>query len=159
MAIEDWIDEVTRVFEIGDGRGGTVKSYRVYERDEWPEALGAFPCALTYVVEEKSYYGTGSPLKDSYLGRTEFHLCDNVNKSNYPFIMRFFRRIRDAAAGHMTLKNAAGVSLVDHFLLRLDEPSIQGPVVMTYGAEKPHLGLLVNWEVKEDVADEYQPSA
>lgn len=158
MAIETWIDDITRLWDqVSDGHGGSVRSYRVYEKDEFPEALADYPCALTYTTEVESVYSLGGPLIDLWKGVTEFHLFPNVDKRNFPAVMKYFARIRNAAAGSMTLGGS-----VSHFLLRNTESggaSIQGPVVLQYGNEEPHHGLLVYWECKENVSGDYSPAA
>lgn len=154
MAVENWIDEICKLWEIDDGRGGTVRSYRVFERQEFPAAITQVPCAITYTTEVTSQYSLGGPLIDMWQGQTEFHLTLDIDKSYYPELMRFFAKIRNAAAGSMTLS-----SKVDHFLLRVDEgPSIQGPITLQYGSEEPHLGIIVYWEVKENVSGDYTPA-
>jgi len=153
MGIEVWIDRITRLWEISDGNGGKVRSFRVYERDEFPESISQFPCAITYITRYVPEYSLGGPLKGHYTGRTEFHLTASVAKNKMPWLMLFLARIRNAAAGHMSLGGT-----VDHFLLA--EEAIQGPVQLTYGNEEPHLGFVVNWTVKADEAGEvgYQPA-
>ena len=157
MAVESWIDAlVARWATVSDNRGGHVHAYRVYDKADWPDAIGHYPSALTYTTEDRSYYSLGGPGIDQYRGITEFHLFPNVNKGNYPELMLYFARIRNAAAGAITLGG-----LVAHFLLRTDLPSIQGPVTLQYGGEDPHHGLIVNWEVKESVNDDagFAPAA
>jgi len=154
MAVEDWIDALARLWEIADGRGGTLKSYRSYERAEFPEALTVYPCALTYMVDVTHEYSAGGPAVDVYNGRTQFHLFPSAAKSLMPQAMRFVARIRNAAASSITLGGT-----VAHFALRRDVPSIEGPVVLKYGSEEPHIGLIVNWRVKENVSGDFIVSA
>jgi hypothetical protein len=158
MAVEQWIDAIAKLWDaVSDGRGGNVTSYRAYERDNFPEALADFPCAITYVTEVENIYSTGGPLIDLWRGVTEFHLFPGVDKRDLPQLMRYFARIRNAASGSITLGG-----LVSHFLLRVSNsggPSIVGPVVLQYGSEQPHHGLLVYWEVKETVSGDYTPAA
>jgi hypothetical protein len=142
MSIELWIDTLCSVWDISDGKGGQVKSYRVYNKNEFPEAITTYPCAISYVTSVKNTYGASNSL-DLWYGVTEFHLFPNVNKTNLPEAMLFYKRIRDAAALHMTLGG-----LVNYFLLRNDIES-QTMVDLKYGSEDPHHGLLVNWIVKE----------
>jgi hypothetical protein len=154
MAVEQWIDEIAKLWEFSDGKGATVKSFRAYERGNFPETIGPFPCALTYTTEDVSDYSVGGPNIDLWNGITEFHLVADIGKHHYPYIMLFFKRIRDAVAGHIQLSG-----LVENFLLRKDVPSIQGPVVLQYGQEAPHLGLIVNWEAKENVTGDFVVAA
>jgi len=155
LAIESWIDEITKLWEIDDGRGGTVKSFRVFEVAEFPEAIEFTPCAITYPTDVTSQYSLGGPLIDYWQGQTEFHLFDNASKANIPEAIRFIARIRNAAAGSMKLNGT-----VDHFLLRGEEgASVEGPVALSYGgADEPRLGFIVYWNVKENVTGDYTPS-
>lgn len=146
MAVENWIDEIARLFEISDGKGGTIRSYRVYEKSDFPEAINTYPCALTFTTEIECHDGSGAQY-DLWQGITEFHLYDGVDKSKYPYIMLFFDRICKAAVGNVTLTGK-----VSYFKLRSDNgPSIVGPATLQYGSENPHLGLVVYWIVKENV--------
>lgn len=147
MAIEAWIDAISRLFEISDGRGGTVKSYRVYEKDEFPGSLNQFPCAITYVVTWRpaSGLGVGTPMKVLYGGVTEFHLTDGVDKSKIPSLLLYYARIRNAVTANLQLGG-----LVDDFRFATDRTAIQGPAELQYGNEAKHLGFVVNWEVKVD---------
>ncbi len=143
MAVEDWIDRIAKRFEISDGRGGTVRSFRAYEKAEFPESIPAVPCALTYTTEVRPHYSLGASY-DLWKGTTEFHLTGDVSKKHFPYIMLFFARIIAAAAGDITLDGH-----VAYFLIDTDGPGVQGPVVLQYGTEAPHLGLVVRWAVKE----------
>lgn len=159
MAVENWIDDITRLWEFAapGENGRLVKAFRVFEKDEFPEALTAdlYPCALTYTVDVASDYGAGGPNIDFYHGRTEFHVVPSAAKSYYPRLMRYLALVRNAAAGSVKLAGK-----VDSFLLRADEgPSIEGPVLLQYGSEEPHLGLVVHWVVKEDVSGDFAVSA
>lgn len=154
MAITDWIDKLARVWEVSDGKGGTVYSYRLYEKNEFPAAIVDFPSAVSYVTEAIIEYSAGGPCIDFYRGVTEFHLVPGAEKSNIPYVLEFFARIRDAAARNIQLS-----STVARFTLRSEAASIQGPVVLQYGAEEPHLGLIVFWEVKENVSGDFAVQA
>lgn len=147
--IENWIDKIAAVWaEVDDGKGGKVRSYQMYQVAEFPAALNQYPCAVSYPRQVVSEYGAGNSI-DLWDGKTEFHLVPNVDRAQLPYVIRFFARIRDAAALNMTLGGA-----VDYFQLRQDGASIEGPVQLTYGGEEPHWGLVVYWRVKENVANE-----
>lgn len=149
--IESWIDEIADLAgTVGDGKGKKVRSYRVFKKAEFPESLSVFPCALTYTSEVRSSYSMGGPCTDLWFGITEFHLTPNEAKSQYPFIMRFFARIKAAFALHMTLGGK-----VAYVQLRTDEAGLQGPVTLQYGAEEPHLGIVARWVVKEDTSGDF----
>jgi len=151
MAVETWIDEIAELAgTIDNGRGGRVRSYYVFKKREFPEALNTFPCALTYTAELRANYSLGGPNTDLWYGVTEFHLFDSVAKSNYPEIMRYFARIKAAFALHMTLGGT-----VAYVQLRTDEPGLQGPVTLQYGEENPHLGIVAQWVVKESTTGQF----
>jgi hypothetical protein len=154
MAVTDWIDRIAIIFEIADGKGGTLTSYRPYDKGEFPEAINDFPCAIHYITDVRNQYSLGGPCIDYYNGVSEFHLVASTAKSLLPYCMTFLTRIRDAAAANMNLGGRC-----DHFLLRMDEPSQQGPVALQYGDENPHWGIVVRWEVKENVTGDFVPGA
>ena len=147
MAVESWIDALCKRWgAVGDGKGAFVRSYVVYERREFPEALdGSVPSAITYTTECRPIYSQGQSI-DLWNGVTEFHLAPNVSRAHYPDIMRYFARIRDAAAGTIGLDG-----LVAEFMIRNDIAGMLGPVRLRYGEEAEHLGIVVNWKVKEVV--------
>lgn len=156
MAVESWIDTICDVWgTIPNGKGGFVRSFYVYKRDEFPAAITAemMPCVITYTTSVESDVNAAQTL-EHWTGTTEFHLFPNDDKRHYPALMLYFKRIRQAAAANITLGG-----LVAYFVLRSNKTrttgtSIDGPVVMQYGGENPHLGLVVHWLVKEDVTTE-----
>ena len=143
MAVENWIDEIAALWEISDGKGGTVTSYRAFEKADFPEAITVYPCAITYVS------GVRMDLPQDietniWSGVSEFHLVAGIGKHHYPFVMRYFERIKNAAKGNKNLSGKVALFILDH-----ENISIQGPAVMSYGSEEPHLGLVVRWVVTE----------
>lgn len=157
--VEGWIDALCKVWEIDDGKGNLVWSPRLFERDEFPEALPKIdrPIALSFLVNTATSYSAGGPCINIYSGFTEFHFQGGLNHSQKAYVMKFIRRIEVAAAA-----NARLGGLVDHFMLTpIDggQPSIQGPVTLQYGDEAEHWGLIVNWEVKENVSGKITVSA
>jgi hypothetical protein len=151
MSVELWIDEVTKLFDGIRIANKSIRSFRIYEKDEFPEAIKGdeIPCALTYTAEVECEYSTG-PCFEIWKGKTEIHWTPNVDKSKYPEIMLLFKQIRNAFALHRTL--GGKVAFIQ--LAIENTPSIQGPVVFSYGDEVQHLGLLVHWVVKEHVESE-----
>lgn len=149
MAVENWIDKICDLMSVSDGAGGHVRSYHVYDKSEFPESLSQFPCAITYIVGYTPLYSAGGPLKGIYRGRTELHLTDSVDKSKMPGLMLYLARLRNVCSGAMQLGG-----LVDHFILVAEPSAIVGPSVLQYGSEEPHLGYIVNWQVKADEAGE-----
>lgn len=158
MDIEAWIDALCAVWEVSDGRGGLVRSYRLCDdstpQNLIPNALGDFPCALTFPTGVRSEYSLGGPAIDLWRGFTEFHLFPHTDKDKVPEVVRYMARIRNAAAGNITLGGK-----VTHFLLRKDVESVQGPLRLQYGSEEPHWGLMANWEVKANVTGAFTVSA
>ena len=146
MAVTDWIDKIAKVWsKIEDGKGSSMRSYRSFEKAEFPDALSQFPCVLTYVTNLPSVqYSAGGPNKAVWRGVSEFHIVPNVLKSNYPYLMSFYDRIIKAAAANYQLGGA-----VDHFVLV--NPDAIRPGVLSYGSEELHLGLVVSWEVKDNL--------
>ncbi len=141
--IENWIDEVAKVFEISNGRGGKLRSFRVFERNEFPESMSDFPCAVTYPTEVRMKYGETA--HDLWNGVTELHLFPNTQKTNIPETLRYYARIKSAVAAHITLGG-----LVSYFILDQEGPSVQGPVALSFGELGEHMGLIVHWVVKEN---------
>lgn len=148
MAVENWIDEIVKAAgEVANSRGGFVRSYRVFEREEFPEAMTEFPCAITYPTAVYCSYSDAGPGVDVWHGVTELHTHGNAAKSNLPDVMRYFARIKNAFALHRKLGGK-----VDHFVIRNEVISIEGPLVYRYGGDgEEHHGLRVQWEVKEIV--------
>ncbi len=140
--IELWIDALTKIWQIDDGRGSLVKSYRLFEKNEIPDSLDTFPCAITYLVEVESNYSGGASF-DLITGVTEFHLAAGVAKSNMAYVMRFVDRIKTAAAANVTLGG-----LVSYFTLTPNQPNILGPLELYYGDNAPNMGLTAHWTVK-----------
>lgn len=145
MGAEKWIDAITKLWAtVNDGKGRKVRSYSVFERDEFPEALSEFPCAITYIQRlPVVQYSAGGPAVVVYRGVSEFHLTQTVNKKYMPYVIRFYERIINAAASKVTLGG-----LVSHFVLTDADPLVPG--VLVYGSEEPHFGIVVNWIVKEN---------
>lgn len=143
MAIEHWIDKVCKLWEIDDGSGGKLRSYRVYERAEFPQSITP-PCVLTYALGVQCEYSLEGIDYNHWHGISEFHLTPDLDKSKLPNLLLFFARIRAAAAGNMTLDHR-----VEYFRLKTDGASIEGPLELLYGNEAPHWGLRVHWEALE----------
>lgn len=150
MSVELWIDAVAKLYDGIRIGNKSIRSFRIYEKDEFPESIKGdeIPCALTYTTDVLCEYGN-TVCFDYWKGKTEIHWTPNVDKSKYPEIMLLFKQIRNAFALHRTLGGK-----VAYIQLDTEGPSIQGPVVFTYGDEVTHLGLLVHWIVKEQTGGE-----
>jgi len=156
MSIENWIDKVAQVMAVSDGAGGTVRSYHVYDRAEFPGSLNQFPCAVSLIQGVDFLYSLGGPLKGIYRGRTEFYLTAGMDMSDLPKVMLYLARIRNACAGSMQLGGT-----VDHFLLVSDPRQIVGPIGLRFNPDdQPRWGFTVNWEIKADEAadTDYSPA-
>jgi hypothetical protein len=145
MAVTDWIDEIAKAWgTIDDGKGGKVRSYRVFEKAEFPESISIFPSAITYITDIPfCNYSAGGPNEVRYNGQSEFHLYPNVSKGNYPSMMLVYQRIFEAAAAHITLQGK-----VSEFILTKQNPIKPG--VIRFGTEAEHLGMIVSWTVMEE---------
>jgi len=146
--IEDWIDNLAKRWEISDGKGGTVRSYQVFERNEFPETITDPPCVLTIPKRVVYKYSSGSQYALHY-GISEFHLTLDAKKERLPEMIRYYHRILVAAAGDVTLGG-----LVEYFMLSQEEGegSLIGPAELKYGGEEPHWGIVANWIVKESLS-------
>ncbi len=144
--VEVWIDTLTRVWEIDDGKGGLVKSYRIFERDEFPEDVPLdVATALTFVDDADIQYSQGGPCTVFWHGTTEFNLAPDLSRKHVPRILRYFKRITVAAAANMKLGGC-----VSYFVL--DNTKSIRMATLRYGNAAPHLGLEVTWTVKQVIA-------
>jgi len=149
MAVENWIDEVARLAgNVKAHNKGNVRSYLVFAKSEIPETITEYPCAITYVQGLRAQYSQGGVCIDLLDGQTEFHLFPDTKKTNYPELARYFGKIRAAWAANMSLGGR-----VDHCVLKPDQ-SLE-IVTLSYGSEEEHHGILVHWEVKENVTGEF----
>ncbi len=143
--VEDWIDEVAKRFaQIPDGKGGFVRSYRLIEVAEIPEALTVYPCAISYTDDVTMQTPDGGPNVDMWRGLTELHLVPGQKKSDIPYMIRFFGRVRSVFALDRTLGGK-----VQYCKLTVEGPSIEGPIVFDPNTEIANQGLLVHWVVRD----------
>jgi hypothetical protein len=157
--IENWIDTLAKVWELDDGRGNLVWSPRIFEKDEFPDALPEIdrPIALSFLTSTSTQYSAGGPCINLYTGFTEFHFPGGLKQNLRGYVMKFIGKIELAAAAKARLGG-----IVEHFLLVPGEggnPSIQGPIPLQYGEEAEHWGLVVHWEVKENVSGQVTVTA
>ncbi len=149
MSVESWIDEIAALAgTIDNGKGKKVRSYSVFKKAEFPESLTEFPCAITYPVSVTCHISESGSW-EIWQGSTEFHLSAGVSKKTFPELLRFYAKIRNAFALHRTLGGKVG------YCSLAEEPSIQGPLVMQYGTENPHLGMIARWVVKENISGDF----
>jgi hypothetical protein len=146
--IEDWIDTLTKVWEVDDGKGGLVTAYRLFERDEFPENVPLDrPTALTFVDDVDLEYSQGGPKIAFYKGTVEFNLTPDLDKSRIPYVLRFVGRIMKAAAANMTLGGRVSYMILD------PNGSIDMGILKYGNAGQEHLGLVAKWIVKETLDD------
>lgn len=148
--IENWIDELAKVWEINDGRI-SVRSYKLMEKAEFPSSidptgLDTSPIALTIPGSLAPEYSEGDVQLAFWIGVTEFHVAPSIDKGLLPAMIPWYGRILRAAAAHTKLNNT-----VNLFLINNDDNGIVGPVQLQYGAEAVHWGFLVHWRVKESI--------
>jgi hypothetical protein len=150
--VEKWIDTLNAVWAFEYGRGQVVRTPKVATKNEFPEAITDLadkgPIALSWPLTVKPSYGASSSSFPTILiwnGMTELHLAPDMKKTNLAFILPFFGRIINAAKTNATLGG-----LVQHFIL-LEEDNL-ALSVLQYGEEAPHHGIVVRWEVKQNLS-------
>lgn len=150
--IENWIDRVVQLWQIGYGKE-TLLSFGGYEKNDFPETLPNKPCVISYVAGVKTTYGSGGQTIMIWHGISEFHLTTSPSKAQVPFVQSFYKRILTAAMGSMKLGN--NDDGIEHFIILPDEYAMQASWSMQYGNEEPHMGLIVHWEVKENCSGQF----
>jgi hypothetical protein len=150
MAVENWIDDFTKMIGNITVQNKPVKSYSLYLKNEYPSSIKIFPSALTFIDGVNSQLSGSGPSVEFWSGFTEFHLFANVDPGNYPNVLPWFKAIRNAFGSHVTLGGKIA------YCLLVDNPlGIEGPLELTYGSEAPHLGLVAHWRIKEHISDEF----
>jgi hypothetical protein len=152
--IENWIDEIARLAGTVEAYGAPgkafVRSYWVFEKAEFPEALSELPAAITYVQGMRLVGGSNSgPTICYWRGVTEFHIAGSTNKQNIPLVMPYAGRILTAFLSKRTLGG-----LVNEFsLIKAEEGEAMTVGNMDYGLDGlPHMGIAVYWRVKESIS-------
>lgn len=155
MAVTDWIDTLASIWEVEDPNGKTIHSYRVYDPSErgyaFPETINEWPSVLSYPTSMDVEYSQSGPQLAYWLGVSEFYCMPSVDKIHIPYVMDFYKIIYHQAARNFQL---GGLVTEFHIFPGDAGPSIQGPVELRYGGEEPHMGLIVNWFVKEQIVSE-----
>jgi hypothetical protein len=145
--IENWLDAVCKVFgTIPNGKGGQVKAYRVFEQGEIPSALTEYPCAVTYVPEAEPEYTSGAITALVWSGETELHITAADDPALLSDVMKYFSRVLAVVTANRTLGGK-----VQFFLLPEGQKSIRMSKLQ-YGSGPFHYGLVVMWEVKENIS-------
>jgi hypothetical protein len=145
--IENWLDAVCKVFgAISNGKGGQVKSYRVFEQSEIPSELSEYPCAVTYVPEADPMYTSGAITAMIWSGETELHITPTADPALITDVTKYFSRVLQIVTANRSLGGK-----VQYFLLPEGQKSIRMSKLQ-YGSGVPHYGLVVMWEVKENIS-------
>jgi hypothetical protein len=150
--IEKWIDTLNAVWAFEYGRGQVVRTPKCATKNEFPESLNDLadkgPIALSWPLTVEPQYGAPDSSWPTILiwhGETELHLTPDVKKTNLAFILPFFGRIINAAKTNATLGG-----LVTHFVLEdTDNLALSR---LEYGDEAPHQGIVIRWEVKQNLS-------
>jgi hypothetical protein len=149
--VPTWLDAIADVWgTVSDGKGGYVRSFHVVDRAEIPEALpdlGKFCYAISYITDMDPVYSVGYS-EITWYGETQFYLAPNVSKSNIPYIMPFYGRILAAAAAAVKL---GSYSQVKTFVIPHEKGSMMF-ARLVYGDEVEKHGILVKWQVVENVS-------
>ena len=143
-----WLDAACKVFgSISNRKGGNIRSYRVFEKNEIPAALElSSPCAVTYVQDVSVEYVAGGIDALNWGGMTELHITPVVDPSLLADVMWYFTGVLNAMKANHTLGGR-----VQWFRLPESEKSIR-IIPTTYGQGPAHYALVVTWEVRENVA-------
>ncbi len=154
--IEDWIDEVCKLAgtvwaAAAPGGKGMVRSYFVFKKTEFPEAITEFPSAITYVQGMRLQGGSDSgPTICYWRGVTEFHIAPGVGKHEIPRVMPYYGRILRAFAA----KRKLGGLVAEFGLIKNEEGEAITAGNLPYGADGvQHMGLVAYWRVKEVISD------
>lgn len=150
---ENWIEELAKIWQIADGKGGTLRSFGM---TNMPDAVTATmaPCVYSYPLGCKPQYSEGGPTILWWTGRSEFHLTEDVKVGNVPYVVSFFRRILIAAMGNMRLNGT-----VTLFLIPEDDNAMQFITYKRNDGADDHQGIVVNWQVEQTVSGYYTVSA
>lgn len=146
--IENWIDNLCKVWEFNGPGFQMVRSYRLIEKSEFPSAidpkdLGVNPVALTIPASLQPMYAKGHK-HFTWYGVTEFHVAPDLDRSRLPGLIYWYGLILRAAAGSVQLSGTVG-----NFVIIDRQDGIQGPMSLQYGSEAEHWGFLVRWMVEE----------
>jgi hypothetical protein len=145
--IENWIDLVCKAFgTLGTDGNGQLTSYRTFEKGEIPSALSVYPCAITYVPELEPNYSAGAISSLLWSGTTEIHVTPTVDPALLPGVEKFYTRVLQM----MTANRSLG-GKVQYFMLPEGSKAVH-MTVLQYGQGPAHYGLIVTWEVLENVS-------
>jgi hypothetical protein len=154
--LESWMDKVCDVMAVTDVRGVPVQSFKVFTRNELPEAITPemIPCAVNYVQNCQPQYSSGGPTLLFWDGQTEFHLTQDVAPANIPYVLSFFEKVITAAAAEMTLDGT-----VELFLVRNDAQALTFATYRNSQGQDDHQGIIVRWQVKQNISGQLTVTA
>lgn len=150
MAIELWLDEICKLAgTVESNTRGNVRSYWAFKKNEFPEAMSEFPCAITYAQGMRLIGGSDSgPTICLWRGVTEFHITQSTGKQFAPELLPYFGRILSAFLSKRTL----GSLVAEFSLIKDDAGEAITAGMLDYGTDGvKHMGLAVYWRVKEIV--------
>lgn len=152
-SIETWIDKLSLIWAVDDGRGSTMRSFALAD---FPDAITPTmtPCAVSYPLFCRPQYSAGGPTLLFWDGQTDFHLTEDVKVGNIPYVLSFFRRVLTAAMANMTLSGS-----VELFLISDDDNAMQFATFKRPDGLDDHQGIVVRWQVKQNVSGDYTVSA
>lgn len=150
-SIETWIDTLNQVWAVEYGRGKKIETPSMVNNNKFPASLNGLakdPVALSFPEElpvfEYGHAGSSIPTIAVWKGVTEIHLTPDDKMANIPFMIGFPRRLLHAAINNPTLSG-----LVDEF--HLIPPAIEFVRGLKWGTENEHDGLVIHWQVKENL--------
>lgn len=155
--IESWMDTLVDVMRVNDPRGKQVTSWYVFKAEELPDAIKPddVPCVVSYVSDPQVQYSKGGPAKLFWVGQSEFHLTTDVKPSNIPYILKFFEIIIRACAANMKLSNLVTLFLI----VQNEQGAIQFSTYKNAKGDDDHQGIIVRWQVTQDVSGDLEVSA
>jgi len=149
--IEVWGPELAKVWgSIKDRNNRAIKAYGF---SEIPETISVIPCAISFLFEPIDVdYSAGGKCLLVYRGKTEFFLSTDVKKNQLNLLFPYIRKIVETAAKNLTLQGK-----VESFLLA--QTGGISPAILTYGDAIDRYGLVVTWEIREDVTSKINVTA
>jgi len=155
-AAHSWIDKVAETFEIVDRKGAQIRSYRMAQLKDLPNAITGVqaPCAIHYIRDCQPVYSLGGPTILHWTGRTDFHLFSDVKPANYADALYFFPLILAAAMGDAQLGGT-----VNQFTIPEQPNALRFVTYKNPDGTDSHQGIEVNWQVKQNVTGSYTISA
>ncbi len=141
--VEVWGPELAKVW--GSIKDPSNRAIKAYGFSNIPETISVIPCAISFLFDPIDVdYSAGGHNLIVYRGKTEFFLSTDVKKNELSQLFPFIRKIVEAAAKNLTLQGK-----VETFLLA--QAGGISPAILTYGDGIDRYGLVVTWEVRENV--------